>query len=361
MYENMTSDRIENRMLARIPETLDKREGSIIYDATAPAAIELAEAYIMARVILRQTFATTADRPYLILRAMEYNMAPYDASAAEVKAVFSQAISLGTRFSSEQSGLNYVVSDVIDDALHTYKMTCETAGAAGNDCIGAIVPIETISGLSSAEITEIITPGEDAEETETFRARFIAALKSKAYGGNGDDYKEKVLAIAGIGGVKVYRCWAGGGTVKTVILASDYSIPGSERVAEVQEMLDPEPQGKGYGIAPIGHTVTVAAATSLPINITATVFLASGVTVADMQAKIEEVLADYLATLRKTWCNQNDREFLTVRAAIVLSEILGVKNVEDVTNVTINGASDRIQLETDEVPVLGTVTLTQGA
>lgn len=361
MYENMTSDRIEKRMLARIPETLDKREGSIIYDATAPASIELAEAYIMARVILRQTFATTADRPYLILRAMEYNMAPYEASAAEVKAIFSQSVSLGTRFSSDQSGLNYVVSDVIDDALHTYKMTCEMAGAAGNDCIGAVVPIETISGLSSAEITEVITPGEDAEETETFRTRFITALKSKAYGGNGDDYKEKVLAIAGIGGVKVYRCWNGGGTVKTVILASDYSIPGSERVGEVQQMLDPEPQGKGYGIAPIGHTVTVAAATSLPIDISATVFLASGVSVADMQAKIEETLADYLTTLRKTWCNQNDREFLTVRAAIVLSEILGVKNVEDVTDVIINGASDRIQMETDTVPILGTVTLTQGA
>ena len=65
MYENMTSERLESRMLGRIPETLDKREGSIIFDATAPAAIELAEAYIMARVILRQTFATTADRPYL--------------------------------------------------------------------------------------------------------------------------------------------------------------------------------------------------------------------------------------------------------------------------------------------------------
>ena len=68
MYENMTSERLESRMLGRIPETLDKREGSIIFDATAPAAIELAEAYIMARVILRQTFATTADRAYLILR-----------------------------------------------------------------------------------------------------------------------------------------------------------------------------------------------------------------------------------------------------------------------------------------------------
>ena len=361
MYENMTSERLESRMLGRIPETLDKREGSIIFDATAPAAIELAEAYIMARVILRQTFATTADRPYLILRAMEFNMAPYDPSSTEAKGRFSQAVSLGTRFSSDQNGLNYAVSELIDDAEHTYKMVCETAGAAGNDCIGPIIPIDNISGLESAAITEIITPGEDAEETEAFRARYIAALKSKAYGGNGDDYKEKVMGIAGIGGVKVYRCWNGGGTVKLVILASDYSVPGAERVSEVQTAIDPEPQGKGYGIAPIGHTVTVAAATSVPIDVSATVYLAGGLTVDDIQVAVEEVLNAYMVTLRQTWCNQKDTESLTVRAAIALSEILGVQGIEDVTEVTINGAADRIQLETDEVPVLGTVTLTQGA
>ena len=76
MYENMTFDKIEKRMLARVRSTFDKREGSIIYDATAPAALELAEAYIMARVILRQTFATTADREFLTLRAAEFNIYP---------------------------------------------------------------------------------------------------------------------------------------------------------------------------------------------------------------------------------------------------------------------------------------------
>nr|DAH78863.1 MAG TPA: Baseplate J like protein [Caudoviricetes sp.] len=33
MYENMTFDKIEKRMLARVRSTFDKREGSIIYDA----------------------------------------------------------------------------------------------------------------------------------------------------------------------------------------------------------------------------------------------------------------------------------------------------------------------------------------
>ena len=41
MYEDITYEVILKRMLDRIPSTMDKREGSIIYDALAPAAIEL--------------------------------------------------------------------------------------------------------------------------------------------------------------------------------------------------------------------------------------------------------------------------------------------------------------------------------
>ncbi len=38
MFENNTYQVILERMLARVPEEFDKREGSILYDALAPAA-----------------------------------------------------------------------------------------------------------------------------------------------------------------------------------------------------------------------------------------------------------------------------------------------------------------------------------
>ena len=67
----MTANRIEKRMLDRVKDEFDRREGSVIYDATAPASVEFAELYILADVILKQAFATTADREFLILRAAE--------------------------------------------------------------------------------------------------------------------------------------------------------------------------------------------------------------------------------------------------------------------------------------------------
>lgn len=358
MYEDMTSERIQKRMLDRVSPKYDRREGSIIYDGCAPASIELAEAYIMARVILKQTFATTADREYLILRAAEFNIAPEPATAAEVEGKFSQAISIGTRFNYEN--LNFVVTELISDVDHTYKMTCETTGIAGNNCVGNIIPIDPIPGLAAAEITKVITPGENEEDTETFRLRYFAALKSKAYGGNGDDYRMKVLALPGVGGVKVYRCWNGGGTVKLVILNTEYAIPEQEMIDEVQEVMDPPPQGKGYGIAPIGHVVTTVAATAVPIHLTARISLKAGYRTTDIQPAIERAIETYLLARRQEWCGQKDTEQVIVRTAYLLMTMLNVPNVIDIADVMINGYPDKLVLESDEVPVLGPVTLTEG-
>ena len=43
MFEGMTFEYIMERMLSRVDSTLDKREGSVIYTALAPAALAMAE------------------------------------------------------------------------------------------------------------------------------------------------------------------------------------------------------------------------------------------------------------------------------------------------------------------------------
>ena len=50
--DEMTFDYIMNRMLESVPDTVDKREGSIIYDALSPAAAELAKAYMELDVVM---------------------------------------------------------------------------------------------------------------------------------------------------------------------------------------------------------------------------------------------------------------------------------------------------------------------
>ena len=45
MADENSRDSILDRMLAEVSDKLDKREGSIIYDALAPAAVEDANIY----------------------------------------------------------------------------------------------------------------------------------------------------------------------------------------------------------------------------------------------------------------------------------------------------------------------------
>lgn len=61
MYENQTYDAIMARLLAAVPDTLDKREGSFIWDALSPAALELAQAYFNLDIAYQQTFAADAS------------------------------------------------------------------------------------------------------------------------------------------------------------------------------------------------------------------------------------------------------------------------------------------------------------
>ncbi|WP_447515594.1 baseplate J/gp47 family protein, partial [Clostridioides difficile] len=78
-------------------------------------------------------------------------------------------------------------------------------------------------------------------------------LNSQSFGGNIQNYKDEVNKIQDVGGAKVYPVWDGGGTVKLVIINSNFKVPSSDLVNLVQEEIDPiGHQGQGLGLAPIG-------------------------------------------------------------------------------------------------------------
>ena len=212
LYANCTFEEILQRMKARVlaaDPNMDTREGSIVHVALAPAAVELQNMYIALDVILNETFADTAQRPYLILRAKERALEPYPATNAVLRAEMNMDVPLGMRFSCD--GLVFEVTQRI--AMGVYQLRCEAAGVAGNTAQGALVPVDYIDGLTTANLVQLLIPGQDAEETEHFRARYFASLSTQTFGGNAADYQIKVKQIPGVGGVKVTPAWAGGGTV----------------------------------------------------------------------------------------------------------------------------------------------------
>lgn len=351
MYEEMTYETILKRLLSRINSSLDKREGSIIYDALAPAAAELTQLYMELDVVMNQTFADTASREYLIKRASERGITPYPATYAVGKGVFNMAVPLGSRFSIDT--YNYSVSELLSDADHSYKMTCETSGNAPNGYTGALIPIEYIRGLTKAELTEILVPGEEEEDTEKFRQRYFDSLNSQAFGGNVTDYKQKVNALQGVGGVKVYPVWNGGGTVKLVVINSEFKAPTEELVSQVQTAIDPEQNhGEGIGLAPIGHVVTVAGVEETSVNITTTITYQEGWNWEELKPAANEMLDSYFQELSKTWA---DRDALIVRISQIESRFLDLEGVVDIQNTSLNGVQENLTLGADHIPKRGIV------
>lgn len=351
MYEDMTYDIILQRMLDRIPNTMDKREGSVIYDALAPAAAELEMMYIELDSILHETFADTASRAYLIRRASERGITPYPASQAVIQAVSVPSaleIPMGTRFSLGDN--NYFVSEKVSAGV--YKLTCETGGTDGNDISGNLIPIDYVEGLESITATALLIPGEDEEDTEVFRDRYFRSTETKSYGGNRTDYIEKTNSISGVGSTKVTRAWNGGGTVLLTILDSQYSKASDALISRVQEIMDPDSEGEGLGVAPIDHQVTVDTAEEVTINISATITFQDGYTFDSQKQLIKNAINEYLLELRKEWA---DSDTLIVRISKIDNKILGVEGVIDITGTEINDEASNAELTMYQIPVLGTV------
>ncbi|MFC4305808.1 baseplate J/gp47 family protein [Cohnella boryungensis] len=360
MYEHMTFDFILQRMLSRVSDTIDKREGSVIYDACAPAAAELAQMYIELDVNYNLSFVDTASGEYLSRRTSEFGVNKAGATPAERKGLFYGTgntlmdVMLGGRYAI--GDLTFAVKERI--SAGTYRMACETPGTVGNEQFGALLPIDYVANLSRAVLVEVLVPGEDEESDDALRQRFYAAVNEPAFGGNVSDYKQRVNSIPGVGATKVYPVWQGGGTVKCTIIAADWTPPSQTLVDEVQTIMDPTVNGgQGIGQAPIDHLVTIAGVTGLTINVETTLTLAAGVTPGQVQADVEAVVASYLLELRRDWANQQQ---LIVRTAQVDARILTVTGIEDVAGTEINGDATNLTLGADEIPTAGTVTIHGG-
>ncbi|AZK48505.1 baseplate J/gp47 family protein [Paenibacillus lentus] len=359
MYEHQTYEHILQRMLDKVSNQVDKRQGSIIYDALAPAAAELAQMYMELDINNNLAYADTATAEYLERRTAEFGIHREPATKARRKALFYGSnnvpidVPVGSRFSIND--LDYVAVSRVGTG--EWIVECETPGVLGNQEFGTMLPIDYVAGLVRAELVEVLVPGEDAESDDALRKRYMDAINEQPFGGNIADYKKKINEISGVGGVKVFPVWNGGGTVKATILAADSSEPSQTLIDEVQTMIDPEQnQGQGLGLAPIGHEVTITGAQGRVIDVAASLTLAPEAVLGQVKSDVEDAISDYLLSLRQSWATE---PALIVRVAHIESRILTVQGVVDVTNTLLDGAAANVILADEQIPIMGTVTLSE--
>lgn len=350
MFENQTFEAILTRMLDRVSNTIDKREGSIIYTALAPIAVELAQAYADLDVFMRLTFARTADGDFLTYRTAESGVNRRPATPAVRKGVFDAAVPIGSRFRG--GDVVYIVREHIDG--QEYRLEAETPGAVGNVYFGSLLPIEYVEGLTTATLDDVLILGEDEESDEALYQRYLEEINATRYGGNVDQYREWISAVPGVGRFRVQPLWNGRGTVRAVITDANNMVPSPELVELVQNTLDPAQDGMGTGLVPIGHVFTAFGATPQTVNVVMTVVLEEGYGPSDIEQEVEDIINEYFSEI-----NFEDPDFVqtTVRQSVILSRLIGIAAVRDILSLTLNGVDGNIVLEPDEVAQLGTVTI----
>ncbi|MDH6675717.1 putative phage protein gp47/JayE [Paenibacillus sp. LBL] len=357
-YEDQTQAVIEQRMLDASPPDIDKRQGSVTYDLTAPAAIEIERAYVELDVVLAAGFADTTYGPWLDMRAREYGLTRKPAVKAIGSLTFSgpdgTVIPAGTVASTGGETPVYFVTKApatIAGGTVTVAAEAQEGGADGNTGAGTInTLIGDLVGIVTVTNGTFFEGGVDAESDASLLARYLERARRPATSGNANQYRQWALEVPGVSDARVYPIWNGPGTVKIVLLDDEKTAPDSTIVSAVQAYIDPTQDGTGQGVAPIGAIATVAGAVEIPINITVKVTLAPGATVEEVKAQIEAGVRAYLEGLAFT--------DPLVRVTRIANVILDIPRVIDYENLLVNGAFANIEIPDGSVAVLGTVGVT---
>lgn len=244
---------ILQRMLDSLPSDLDKGEGSYLWDALSPAAIELALAALWAQEVLKRGFASTAFGSYLDLRCEEHGVTrkPAVKAAGQVKftGTAGTVVPAGTRVATPADpntgtpSVEFVtLADVTLDGTGTGYAPIEAveAGASGNVAAGAIsIMVTPVSGVSAATNPSATTGGLDTEDDASLLARYLQRVRSPSAGGNKADYINWVLEVAGVGGVSVIPVRDGPGTVSVAIINTNKEPADQALVDAVQNYMAP--------------------------------------------------------------------------------------------------------------------------
>ena len=359
--DDNTFEKILNRCLAndRLVD-VDKRVGSIIYDALAPVCLELAEAYVKMDILEEQTYLMTATGNNLDKRVYDYGISRRKATRAlrigefkqykvdsqgnyvldenNQKILIDMEIETGVRFSiPENAEITYEYIGKTDG----YKiLECEQLGTQGNEHLGTILPLIPITNLAQANIISTYKPAEDDETDTELRARAVANLNYGAFGGIIQDYIERVNAIDGVGQTKVFPAWQYNGSVLLSVVDPLYNPITDEFARNLKEQIDPEDStGQGIGMAPIGHYVTITTPTRQDVDVALNITFLNTETIETIQEEVERKIEEYFLSIRQSYAQDVN---LTIYRARIIEKVLELEFVLNVTDVKLNGEMNDI-------------------
>lgn len=250
---------------------VDVSEGSIIHDALSPSAFQFMQMYMYLQGAIDNAYGDTANEEYLVRLAKERGLERYPATNSYVVADIPniKIDIIGEEFKSSDGVIYTVTKNLPVDT--EYELRCETPGSIGNNINISLKPTYNITGFRTCTVVRNSILGQDQEDLEVFRKRYLRSFNTQRFGGNKTDYIDKVMSIDGVGSCTVVPArLSSTGSVNDItvyVRGEDYTVATTELVQKVQKELDPLKDGMGDGWCPIGHRCYVKASEKVDMDL----------------------------------------------------------------------------------------------
>lgn len=351
-----TTAEIHQDMLSNINDDYDKQEGSFIYDATKPAAIELESFYkekdnVQSKLSIENLSGDELAQRINERTGIKRREATYATTYVTVTGEVGAATTIGDKVSTDTISFTFQEEQTLDaNGQASVLVQCDVAGSVGNVPANTITSFPvTIQGLTSVANPNAVVDGYDAENDTDLLERYYEQIQTPATSGNKAHYRNWAKEVSGVGDVKVFPLWNGDNTVKVLIIDSNKLPAPQSLIDEVQNYIDPGVSGLGDGEAPIGAFCTVISATALTLDINFTAVKDTAYTDPEIQANVEANLTSFLQSIA---FNETQVSYAKIGASILDS-----KGILDYSGLTVNGLTSNIPIGADEVAVLGVVTI----
>lgn len=313
-------------------------------------AAELQSLLMQADWVLDQSFPQTAQGTYLdyhaetrgITRGAAEKAAGVIRFAAADKVTAACPIEKGTvcmtaegvRFETTEDAAIAVGSQWADVPAQAVE-----AGAGGNVIAGTVTLLSAMPvGVVQCTNPTAFSGGCDAESDEALRGRVLASYQRLPNGANAAYYEQEAMRYPGVAAAKAVGRARGIGTVN-VVIATHAGVPDAALLAAVETDLQKKRE--------IAVDVKVLAPTVETVAVTAALKAAPGYTFAEAKAGAQSALEALFTG-----------ELLgkSVTTARLLTLLCGVEGVE---NVHLTAPAADVAVGSTELPMLGTVTLSE--
>jgi len=398
--ENQSVDEIHGRMMATLPDDIEKSELSIPWDMTRPSAIEKAQ---LVEFTLNETikliFPQWSYAEWIDLHAEKEGLERRAANKATgeitVTGMPGTFLPDGFQFATPSTITESVLFEILDDVVlegvqddagdvtMTLPIQAVYGGISGNVQPDTIV----LMARPNRNITRItneaaVTGGTVEESDNELIDRIIDSLRlGQSYTGCDDDYVRWAREVPGVGQAVVdpewddpelderFEWWDSGGNRRKagavrLFVVDANGLPANPQIIDAVYDHIISPENRGERLAPIGAKLTVATPHAIPITISANIRLREDESLAVVIDRFRLSLNAYwlvAASENDVYDVQSGLAFNMIRYVMIgaiLAKTPGIANY-DHESLLVNGEKYDIPLKIGEYPVTTGVLLNE--